>query len=103
MIHYNEFDINELNVIIDSSKMSKALLKYITHLVNMRPSNFEKLKIVFNSKNLELDFKIIERIVGLFNNSVAYSIKSSKGLSEHMVKFINDNNINYILISQLSH
>lgn len=84
--------------VASNSQISQATLDYIRHLINIRPTEFGKIKLMFWGGEPLLYFNIIEQIVGLFGSRIDYALVTNGSLlTEKYVQYFNEHNVHVAL------
>ena len=80
------------------NNISSGVIEYIEHLVNIRPTYYPKLKIMFWGGEPLIYIDIIKNVVNRLKDKVSYSLVTNGGLfTADIVEFINANDIHVAL------
>lgn len=78
--------------------ITATVVNYIKHLINIRPTYYPKLKIMFWGGEPLIYINKIKNIINILGRTVDYSLVTNGSLlTEELVEFINTNNIHVAL------
>lgn len=91
-------ECSENNSCLPKGKIKDNVVKYINHLINIRPDDIPKLKIMFWGGEPLCYLEEIKDVIDKFNNKVSYALVTNGSLlTDTVIKFLNEHKVHVAL------